>query len=90
MPFVVWISPRGGAKHDVRVRVSPGPKAQSSELISVGIRPDVHVIGDGELSTEDLQLLGRWVALNRGVLIRYWNGDIEYTEDANAELKPLD
>jgi hypothetical protein len=26
LPFVVWISPKAGAAHDVRVTVSKGPK----------------------------------------------------------------
>jgi hypothetical protein len=41
LPFVVWISAKAGSPHDVRVKVSRGPKVQSSELISVAIRPDV-------------------------------------------------
>jgi hypothetical protein len=48
LPFVVWVSIRGRARHDVRVRVSLGSKVQPDDFISVGIRPAVHVIdGDG-------------------------------------------
>jgi hypothetical protein len=36
-----------------------------------------------------LGLLQKWVELNRDVLIRYRDGDIEYMEDAIAALKPL-
>lgn len=89
LPFVVWISPRAGAPHDVRVKVSKGPKVHSSELLSVAIRPDVHVVGDGRMSPHDLTLLQKWVELNRDVIIKYWDGDIEYTEDAIAALKPI-
>ena len=32
-PFVVWVSPKGGAPHDVRVKVSRGPKAIPGEFI---------------------------------------------------------
>jgi len=88
LPFVVWISPNAGAPHDVRVKVSQGPKIHSSELVSVAIRPDVHVVG-GELDANDLSLLQKWIELNRDVIIKYWDGDIEYTEDAIAALKPL-
>jgi hypothetical protein len=90
LPFVVWISVRGNAQHDVRVKVSKGPKVHSSELVSVAIRPDVHVVGSGNLSGHDLALLRQWVELNRDVLIRYWDGDIEYTEDAIAALTSLE
>jgi hypothetical protein len=89
LPFVVWISPKAGAPHDVRVKVSKGPKVNPAELISVAIRPDVHVVGGGDMSADDLALLRKWLALNQDVIIKYWNGEIEYTEDAIAALKPV-
>jgi len=89
LPFVVWISPKAGAPHDVRVKVSKGPKVHSSELVAVAIRPDVHVVGGGKMSAHDLALLCKWVELNRDVIIKYWDGDIEYTEDAIAALKSV-
>jgi len=89
LPFVVWISPKAGAPHDIRVKVSRGPRVHSAELISVAIRPDVHVVGGGKMNAHDLTLLKKWVELNYDVLVRYWDGDIEYTENAIAALKPL-
>ena len=89
LPFVVWISPRAGAQHDVRVKVSRGPKALASEFVSVALRPDVHIVGAGQLSAHEIDLLRQWIDLNRDVIIGYWNGDIEYTEDAIAALRPI-
>jgi len=89
LPFVVWISPKAGAPQDVRVKVSKGPKVHPSELISVAIRPDVHVAGGGHLSPHDLALLKTWIELNEDVIVKYWDGEIEYTEDAMAALKPI-
>ena len=89
LPFVVWISPKAGAPHDVRVKVSKGPKAHSAELVSVAIRPEVRVVGGGKMSAHDLALLKKWVEVNQDVLIKYWDGEIEYTEDAIAALKPI-
>jgi len=89
LPFVVWISPKAGAPYDVRVKISAGPKAQSSDLVSVAIRPSVRVIGGGDLSGHDLALLEKWIHLNRDVIVKYWDGEIEYTEDAIAALKPV-
>jgi hypothetical protein len=60
-----------------------------SELISVAMRPDVHVAGGGDLSPQDLALLKKWIDLNRDVIVKYWDGEIEYTEDAIAALKPI-
>jgi hypothetical protein len=34
LPFVVWVSCRGVAQHDVRVKVSPGPRALLSQMVS--------------------------------------------------------
>ncbi len=89
LPFVVWISPKAGASHDVRVKISRGPKVHPSEFITVAVRPEVHVVGGGKLSAHELDLLRNWIELNRDVLIKYWDGDIEYTEDAIAALKPI-
>ena len=89
LPFVVWISPKAGAPHDVRVKVSKGPKVQSTDLVSVAIRPDVHVVSGGKMTAHDLALLKKWVELNQDVIIKYWDGDIEYTEDAIAALKAI-
>lgn len=88
LPFVVWISPKAGAPCDIRVKVSRNTKTRSSDLISVAIRPDVHVL-HGSMSAHDLDLLRKWVELNRDVIIKYWDGDIEYTENAIAALKPI-
>jgi hypothetical protein len=89
LPFVVWISPKAGATHDVRVKFSKGPKVHPAELISVAIRPDVHVAGGGNMSAHDIALLKKWLEVNQDVIIKYWDGEIEYTEDAIAALKPM-
>ncbi len=88
LPFVVWISPKGNARHDVRVKVSRSPKAVPSEMVSVAIRPNVHVV-EGRMSASDLKLLNRWVELNRDVLVRYWDGDIESTKEAINLIRPI-
>jgi hypothetical protein len=84
LPFVVWISVRGGARHDVRVKVSASAKALPGEMATVGIRPEVKVI-EGEMDTEAFRQLEAWIALNRATLISYWDGDID-TQDAMEAL----
>jgi hypothetical protein len=88
LPFVVFISQKGGARHDVRVKVAPGAKVRPSEMVTVAIRPSVRVVR-GALDPRDLALLTRWIDLNRNTLIEYWDGDIEYTEDAIAAIIPV-
>jgi len=80
LPFVVWISYRGGARHDVRVKVSRNAKALPGEMASVAIRPHVEIV-EGEMSGRDFLLLREWIEKNRAVLVSYWEGDID-TQDA--------
>ena len=89
LPFVVFISQRGGAPHDVRVKIAPGPKVRPSEMVTVALRPDTRIVR-GRLDPSGLAVLRRWIELNRETLIKYWDGDIEYTEDAIAALQPID
>jgi hypothetical protein len=89
LPFVAWISPKAGVPRDARVRISNGPKVHPSELISVAIRPEVREVGSKKMSAHDLALLKKWVEANRDVIVQYWDGEIEYTEDAIAALKPV-
>jgi hypothetical protein len=89
LPFVVWISPKAGAPHDVRVKVSKGPKVHPSDLISVAIRPDVHEVGSRKIAAHDMALLKKWIEANHDVIVKYWDGEIEYTEDAIEALKPI-
>lgn len=88
LPFVVFISQKGGARHDVRVKVAPGAKVHPSEMITVAVRPAVRVVR-GRLDSHNLALLTRWIELNRNVLVDYWDGVIEYTEDAINAIIPL-
>jgi hypothetical protein len=88
LPFVVFISQKGGARHDIRVKVAHGAKVRPSEMATVAVRPRVRVIR-GAVDPDDLVRLTEWIELNRDVLVAYWKGDIEYTEDAIGALTQL-
>ncbi len=88
LPYVVWISPRGNAQHDVRVQISRGPKVRPGEFVSVALRPTLRVV-EGELTADEMRLLQAWVAINFDVIVQFWDGVIEYTENALAALLPL-
>jgi hypothetical protein len=88
LPFIVFISQKGGAIHDVRIRVAHAARVRPSEMITVAIRPSARVVR-GRLAPHDLDLLTQWIDLNRDTLIDYWNGIIEYTEDAMNAIKPI-
>jgi hypothetical protein len=87
LPFIVWISEKGGARHDVRVKVSLGPRVREFTA-TVSVRPQVELLA-GELSASDLKAVRDWVDLNRDVIVGYWNGDILYTDEALAALRAL-
>src|SRR5215475_9009587 len=72
LPFIVFISQKGGARHDVRVKVARAAKVRPSEMTTVALRPSVRVVR-GALDPRDLALLMRWIELNKDVLIAYWD-----------------
>ena len=41
------------------------------------------------MSASDPALLKKWIEMNQDVILKYWDGEIEYTEDAIAALKPI-
>src|SRR5216683_3504643 len=88
LPFVVFISQKGGARHDVRVKIARAAQVRPSEMVTVALRPSVRVVR-GTLDPRDLALLMRWIELNKDVLIAYWYGTIEYTEDAIDAIRPI-
>ena len=89
LPMTVWVSPRGNARHDVRVNVNMthGNQMNIADTAVVGVRPTPRVIA-GELSPADTQAVLQWVALNRDVLVDYWGGEIDTARMIHA-LKPL-
>jgi hypothetical protein len=90
LPMVVWISERGRSRHDVRVKVSlvHGRRLVPTRMCSVSVRPAVDIVAGGPLPASDLELVGRWIALNREIIVDYWNGRL-LTDEAIARLRPI-
>jgi len=88
LPFVVWVSQKGGARHDVRVKVAQSPKVIPSQMGTYSVRPFAFV-GGQRLSASDERLLEDWVNKNLGVLIAWWDGDIEYTDEMLEKIAPV-
>jgi hypothetical protein len=89
LPMTVWVSPRGNARHDVRVKVNMthGNQMTVSNTAVVGIRPAPHLIA-GQLSPDDRQAVFEWVALNADSLVEYWEGRID-TIQLGQQLKRI-
>jgi hypothetical protein len=88
LPFVVFILQDIGIVADVRIEIASTHRVGRSDTLKVAIRPTIRLM-NGELDAHELALLTRWVDLNRDTLIKYWGGDIEYTEDVLCVLKPI-
>jgi hypothetical protein len=89
LPMTVWVSPRGNARHDLRIKVNMthGNQMSISNTAVVAVRPTPRLIA-GQLSPADAQAVFEWVRLNTNTLVVYWNGQIGTIEMARA-LNPL-
>jgi hypothetical protein len=81
LPMTVWVSPRGNARHDIRVKVdmAHGDQMNIVNTAVVGVRPTPHVVA-GNLSADDRQAVFEWVSLNTAALIASWEGRIDTIE----------
>jgi len=89
LPMTVWVSPRGNARHDVRIKVhmTRGNQMNPANTAVVGVRPAAHIVA-GQLSPDDQRAVFEWVSLNADALIAYWDGQIDTIELGNR-LQPL-
>ena len=81
LPMTVWVSPRGHARHDARVKVSRsgGERMVVDDTAVVAIRPEPSVL-EGDLGSADLAAVARWIVRNRDVLLAYWDGTVDTAE----------
>jgi hypothetical protein len=89
LPMTVWVSPRGNARHDVRVKVNTthGNQMSIANTAAVSVRPAPRVVA-GRLSPDDERAVFQWVSLNTAALIAYWEGQVD-TIQLGPLLKPL-
>jgi hypothetical protein len=80
LPMTVWVSPRGRARHDARIKVSLTPgRMDIGHTAVVGIRPSPRLI-EGRLASGELDLVVQWIKLNEDVLMDFWNETIDTVE----------
>ena len=69
---VVFCSPKGGAKHECRVKVSNTiGKVTDSDLFSVVLK-DLSIVGDCKLTSDQLESVKWWIHRNRFAILDYW------------------
>jgi len=78
LPMAVWVSPRGNARHDVRIKVNTthGNRMTIEDTSVVAVRPAPRVVA-GRLTPEDRRLVADWVRLNFEAIIGYWDNQID-------------
>ncbi len=81
LPMVIWVSHKGRARHDARVKVcrSPGDRLAIDDMAVVGVRPEPTLI-EGPLDPESLKLVQKWISLNEAALLGHWNGELDTVE----------
>jgi len=81
LPMTVWISPRGRAHHDARIKVcmTPGDRMDVDNTAIVALRPQPRLL-HGELAADDLKAVLAWAALNLQPLLDYWDGATDTME----------
>jgi len=81
LPMVVWVSERGNARHDVRIKVhmAHGRQMSIGNTATIAVRPAPRLIA-GRLSATDMQAVSEWIRLNEAALADYWDGRI-YTDE---------
>lgn len=81
LPMTVWVSPRGHARHDARIKVSRsgGERMVLEDTAVVAIRPRPALL-EGELGAADFAAVAKWISLNSEVLIAYWDGEADTAE----------
>ena len=78
LPMTVWVSPRGNARHDVRIKVNTthGNRMTIEDTSVVAVRPAPRVVA-GRLTPEDRRLVADWVRLNFEAIIGYWDNELD-------------
>ena len=81
LPVTVWVSPRGGARHDVRIKVArtPGDRMDIADAAVVGVPPQPALLY-GELKAEVVRAVFAWASMNREALVAYWDGELDNLE----------
>ncbi len=81
LPMTVWVGPKAGVQHDVRIKVSQthGNRMDLRDAAVVAVRPKPRLL-HGRLKSADLDVVQRWIALNEAAIIAHWNGETDGAE----------
>ncbi len=88
LPMTVWVSPKGHARHDVRIKVcqTPGDQMNADDTAVMALRPKPHLL-HGQLPSRELAMVRQWAELNSEPLVNYWDGALSTLELARLLRK---
>jgi hypothetical protein len=75
LPMTIWIESRGRSRHAPRIKVQTDhrPEFDLDNLAVVTVKGEPQVKA-GSLSTGDLDLVRRYIVLNRAAILDHWSG----------------
>ena len=86
----IWIGPRGHARHAARIKVQMDHRQQFDvdQLAVVSVEDDPPQVLEGRLDAADLDVVRRYIALNKQTILDHW---LERTDgiELSRALKPL-
>lgn len=90
LPMVIWVSERGNTQHAPRIKVSTNnnDKMIEGQTVSVSITEPPEIMAGVGLKSKDLQLVIKFIELNRSLLLDYWDSKID-TTDLVLDLKKI-
>jgi hypothetical protein len=86
LPLNIWIGPRGRARHAARIKAQMNHRAQFDldQLAVVSVEDDPPQVIEGSLSAEDLDLVRRYIVLNRQAILDHWREKTDGVELSRA------
>jgi len=79
--MTIWVSPRGRARRDVRIKVctTPGDRMAPTNTAVMAVRPGPRLV-HGDLPPEDVESVAKWIEANAVALVDYWDGQLSTVE----------
>src|SRR6516162_9510944 len=82
LPMNVWIGPRGRARHAARIKVQMDHREQFDvdNLAVVSVEDRLPRVIEGQLDAADLDLVRRYIVLNRQAILDHWHEQTDGAE----------
>ena len=88
LPYNIWIGQRGLAHEAPHLHVQPDHRSQFDLDNLAVVRVDPVEVIEGDLSAQDLELIRRYIMLNRAAILNHWHERTDGVELIRA-LKSL-